>query len=80
VDALNRTTDFQQAFAIADKEIREREMAEGDTPSVPQIAVGAAIGEKLSGLRATLPATGPVAFVPAKPRNTNTAAARGRAP
>jgi hypothetical protein len=80
VDALNRTTDFQQAFSIADKEIREREMAEGDTPSVPQIAVGTAIGETLSGLRSTLAVTGPVAFAPRKPRNVDPAAAHGRMP
>jgi hypothetical protein len=65
-EGLNQTTDFEQAFAIASKRIREWELAQDETPSVPQIAVGAAIDEKLRQLQATLPPSGPVAFMPAK--------------
>jgi hypothetical protein len=62
--ALNETTDFEQGFAIASQRIRTWELAQGDTPSVPQMVVGAAIDEKLHQLEATLPATAPVAFAP----------------
>jgi hypothetical protein len=65
-DGLNQTTDFVQAFAIANKRIREWELAQDETPSVPQIAVGTAIEEKLRQLEATLPNAGPVAFAPIK--------------
>ena len=64
-EALNQTTDFQQAFAIASRRIREWELADDDTPSVPQISAGADIGEKLRQLQATLPESAPVAFAPA---------------
>lgn len=64
-EGLNQTTDFEQAFAIANRQIREWELAQDETPSVPQIAAGAAIEERLRALDATLGAAGPVAFVPA---------------
>ena len=77
-EGLNQTTDFEQAFAIASKRIREWELAQDETPSVPQIAVGAAIDEKLRQLEATLPAAAPVAFAPVKASNSRVSAARGK--
>jgi len=56
IDALNRTTDFDQAFALADREIGERERSEGEQPSLPQLWRGGRIGKVLakwqSGLHA----------------------------
>lgn len=46
-DALRRTRNFEQAFAMAKASIRARETREGLEPSNPQIFVGAAIREKL---------------------------------
>jgi hypothetical protein len=64
-EALNRTTDFQDAFAIASKAIRERELAQDSTPSVPQLWAGARIGAKLAAWRAALPGEAPaVPFAP----------------
>jgi hypothetical protein len=64
-EGLNQTTDFEQAFAIADKRIREWELAQDETPSVPQIAAGALIGDTLRGLDSTLASSAPVPFTPA---------------
>jgi hypothetical protein len=64
-EALNRTVDFEQAFAIASKQVREWELAEGETASVPQIAAGELIGAKLREWSASLPASGAVPFAPA---------------
>jgi hypothetical protein len=63
-EGLNETTDFEQAFAIASRQIREWELAQGETSSVPQIAVGSEIGERLRQFRASLKDSGPVAFAP----------------
>lgn len=76
-EGLNQTTDFEQAFAIASRRIREWELAQGETPSVPQIAAGAAIGEKLRLLESTLPNAGPVAFSPAKAGTLRASASPG---
>lgn len=64
-EALNETTDFEQAFAIASRHVREWELAQGETASVPQMAVGSEIGETLRQLRASMVESGPVAFEPA---------------
>jgi hypothetical protein len=64
-EGLNETTDFEQAFSIASRQIREWELAQGETSSVPQIAVGSEIGEPLRQLRTSLTDSGPVAFAPA---------------
>ena len=77
-EALNQTTDFQEAFAIASNRVREWELVQGDTPSVPQMAVGPAIGETLRQLQGTLPAAGPVVFAPAKAGMPDTSAPRGK--
>jgi hypothetical protein len=64
-EALNQTTDLSGAFAIASRLIRERELAGGNTPSVPQIWTGSRIGAQLAAWRAGLPANAPkVPFAP----------------
>lgn len=65
-DALNRTRDFPEAFALASRQVREWELAEGETPSVPQLREGAQIGAKLGQWAQQLPpAAPPVPFRPA---------------
>jgi len=67
-DGLNRTTDLREAYAIAAREVREWERADGQTPSQPQIWAGDRIDEHLARWRAGLAAPGaPLAFVPAVP-------------
>ena len=61
-EALNQTTDFSQAFAIASRKIREWELAQGQTPSVPQIAEGSEIEAHLQAWRAGLPPTHALVF------------------
>ncbi|HMB56125.1 MAG TPA: C13 family peptidase [Arenimonas sp.] len=63
-DALNRTTDFRQAFALASHDVREWELAENYTPSVPQIDEGSLIGGKLAVFDATLKPAPAVPFSP----------------
>jgi Peptidase C13 family len=46
-DALGRTPSFTQAFELAKASVAKREAAEGLTPSLPQMWVGRAIGERL---------------------------------
>lgn len=52
VDGLNATLDFEAAFELARVAIEKREIADGLTPSLPQINRGAAIGEVLARWRA----------------------------
>lgn len=62
--ALNKTIDFEHGFDLANKQIREWELAQGETPSVPQLAGGWAIRRQLAAWRRTQP-TGPaIAFYP----------------
>lgn len=49
--ALAGTDSFVEAFALAREIVTEREKAEGETPSQPQISIGRDIGEKLKELR-----------------------------
>jgi hypothetical protein len=51
VDALNRTTDFAEAFTMARKAITAREKSEHELPSLPQIAIGAGIAPRLAAWR-----------------------------
>ncbi len=51
VEGLNATTDFDAAFAQATEAIEAREIAEGLTPSRPQINRGARIGARLAAWR-----------------------------
>ena len=51
VDGLNTTTDFDAAFSQATEAIEAREIAEGLTPSRPQINRGARIGRRLAAWR-----------------------------
>ncbi|WP_018412344.1 C13 family peptidase [Methyloversatilis thermotolerans] len=59
-EALRATTSFTEAFARASAAVREREKAEGLTPSEPQIAVGEAIKPHLDGLDHVLRQSPPV--------------------
>lgn len=64
-EGLNATVDFEHAFALASRRIREWELRDGETPSVPQIAPGAAIRRKLADWRAGFTPGAPLAFAPA---------------
>ena len=63
-DALNQTTDFEQGFQLADHKIREWELRDGETPSVPQMAGGWAIRKHLADWRKSLPDPPPIPFAP----------------
>lgn len=54
VDALNRTTDFEQAYRLAADEIGTREKAGGEQPSMPQLWRGGRIGKVLERWRSGL--------------------------
>jgi hypothetical protein len=62
--ALNQTTDFEHGFDLASKQVREWELAQGETASVPQMAGGLAIRKRLAAWRATLAPASPVLFTP----------------
>ncbi len=62
--ALNQTTDFEQGFQLANHQIREWELRDGETPSVPQIAEGWAIRKHLADWRKSLPDAPPIPFAP----------------
>jgi hypothetical protein len=65
-EALNRTTDFHEAFLQAKKTIAGWEKRDHETPSEPQFWEGPLIEAKLAAWRATLPATATqVRFEPA---------------
>ncbi|CAN5224953.1 hypothetical protein BH11PSE14_BH11PSE14_16860 [soil metagenome] len=64
-DALNQTTDFEQGFQLASRQIREWELRDGETPSVPQMATGWAIRRHLADWRKSLHDAPPVPFTPA---------------
>ncbi|MEO7252518.1 MAG: C13 family peptidase [Arenimonas sp.] len=61
--ALNQTTDFERGFDLASRQIREWELAQGETASVPQIAGGWAIRKHLAIWRASVPTAPPVPFL-----------------
>lgn len=67
VEAMNQTTDFERGFDLASHQIREWELRDGETPSVPQIATGAAIRRHLAAWRIALPPAPPVPFRPIAP-------------
>lgn len=62
--ALNQTNDFERGFELASRQIREWELAQGETASVPQIAGGWAIRKQLAAWRAGVPTAPPVPFSP----------------
>jgi hypothetical protein len=64
-EALNRTTDFREAYALAAQRIGEWERADKRTPSEPQLWAGDRIDAKLAQWRAGLAPGEPVAFAPA---------------
>ena len=72
--ALNRTSDFHEAFVLAGKTIAFWEHRDGQTPSEPQFWEGPLIAPKLAAWRATLPAA--ALTVPFAPAMTASAAHR----
>ena len=76
-DALRRTRSFTEAFALARREVAEREQRRGFAPSNPQMYVGAAMREKLRALEARLAEP---AGREAAPRRETTAGAARSAP
>ena len=62
VEALNATDDFAAAYGMARDTVRRREKQEGERPSHPQFAAGAAIAPVLARWRAGLPASAPVPY------------------
>jgi hypothetical protein len=63
-EALNQTTDFEQAFSLAGRKVREWELAQGQMPSVPQMAVGSDITAHLQEWRKGLTPGTALAFHP----------------
>jgi hypothetical protein len=61
-EALNQTFDFGEAFRVARGRVRERERAQGERPSYPQIALGQAIAPRLQAWQRTLPQSPAVDF------------------
>jgi hypothetical protein len=66
VDALNRDTDFRQAFEDARAEVAQWEKRDRYAPSEPQVYVGRGISAQLARWRAGLSVGAPVPFAPAK--------------
>jgi hypothetical protein len=52
IEALNETLDWEQAFALAQAKVAEREAEEDLEPSEPQIAMGAALRAHLDAASA----------------------------
>jgi len=67
-EALNRTTDFREAYRLAAQRIGEWERADQRTPSEPQLWAGDRIDAKLAQWRAGLVPGAPVAFAPDAPK------------
>jgi hypothetical protein len=63
-EALNRTTDFHEAYALAAQRIGAWEKEEKRTPSEPQLWAGERIDAKLAQWRAGVTPGAPVAFAP----------------
>ena len=66
-EALNLTTDFREAHAIAARRVHAWEQADDETPSLPQLWAGTRIDAKLAQWRAGLAPGAPVPFVAAVP-------------
>lgn len=63
LDGLNADRDFANAYRLAARAIKQRELKLGYARSGPQIAAGARIGETLSRWQATLPSAVPAPAV-----------------
>jgi hypothetical protein len=70
-EAMNQTTDLAQAFALASRKVREWELAQGQTPSVPQMAEGSEVAAHLQRWSAGLNPGPALAFHPAAKAATN---------
>jgi hypothetical protein len=66
-EALNRTTDFREAFDLARRRISQWEYDDRLRPSQPQIWTGEALSAHLQRWHAGLAPASPVPFVPAVP-------------
>ena len=66
--ALNQTTDFERGFELASRQVREWELAQGETASVPQMAGGWAIRQRLATWRETLAPGAPGGVLAARRR------------
>jgi hypothetical protein len=74
-EAMNQTTDFERGFDLAAHRIREWELRDSETPSVPQMAAGAALRRHLAAWRSTLAPAPALPFVaPARGRRVAAAA------
>lgn len=74
VDALNRTDDFQRAFALARADVARWEKRDRYQPSDPQISVGSGIAAQLAAWRKGFEPGPVVPFAPAPVPATSTAA------
>ncbi|WP_242007515.1 C13 family peptidase [Luteimonas cucumeris] len=75
VDGLNRSTDFVAAYDLARDAIAKREKQEDQEPSLPQIDVGARIGERLRAWESSIVPGDPVPY-PYTPGVAKTPAAK----
>jgi len=75
IDAMNRTTDFVEAYRLASAQITARERSDGELPSLPQLSQGKRIGAALAQWRAGLTA-GPAVPYPYPPVEDPAPAAR----
>jgi hypothetical protein len=73
VDALNKTDDFRQAFAMAGKQVAAWEKRDGYQASDPQISVGAGITGQLAKWRHGFTPAAATPFAPAPATSTTTA-------
>ena len=62
-EAMNQTTDFERGFDLATHRIREWELRDAETPSIPQIAAGAELRRHLAAWRSGLQPAAPLPFV-----------------
>lgn len=76
VDALNRTDDFQKAFALAKLQVGTWEKRDHYAASDPQIATGSGIAAQLAAWRQGFSPGPPIAFGPASATGASTGSVR----
>ncbi len=77
VDGLNATLDFREAFEMASAAIDAREAAEELTPSLPQLARGDRIDQRLAAWRAGFTPGPALAYPHAEPEDIDYSSADG---